>query len=449
MEVTLLGTGSADGWPNAFCRCASCLQQAERGELRGPTSALVDDTLLLDCGPETPRAALRAGRRLDRLGAVLLTHAHPDHSAPMALLSRTWAHRSEPLVVAGPAEVLVEWRRWAGPDDPVVWRPLAAGDRLDVAGYTVQALPAAHDQPAVLFAVTDAAGDRLLYATDTGPLPDETVAAVAAEPLDLLLLEATFGDRTDHDTQHLDLPAFGREVARLRAAGALRPGCQVLAVHLSHHNPPAPRLDRRLAAWGARPGRDGETLTTCAGPAPAHHGLPRRTLVLGGVRSGKSLTAERLLGAAPAVTYLAPGDPVDGADPSWAERVRRHQARRPPTWRTVETTDVAGALQQAGTPVLLDCLGTWLTAVLGEAGAWDDATDWRPRAQARVDELVAAWRAVQVPVVAVSNEVGSGVVPSHTSGIVFRDWLGRRNQTVGAASERVLLVVAGRVLELP
>ncbi|UER54644.1 MBL fold metallo-hydrolase [Kineosporiaceae bacterium SCSIO 59966] len=449
MEVLLLGTGSADGWPNPFCRCASCATQLDAGIVRTPTSALVDDVLLLDCGPETPRAALRAGRRLDRLEAVLLTHAHPDHSAPMALLSRSWAHRTEPLVVAGPGEVIEQWRPWAAPDAALRWYPVRAGEELRVGGYGVRALPAEHDGEAVLWLVRDAEGRRLLYATDTGPLPEETVAALGAEPLDVLLLEETFGDHDTHGTRHHDLPSFAADLARLRRAGAVGGGTRVVAVHLGHHNPPEPQLSSRLAAWGAAAGRDGEALTVGVGARPRPPTPARRTLVLGGARSGKSTAAERLLAAEPAVTYVATGRPADGADDDWDARVRHHQQHRPPGWRTVETSDVTAVLRSASTPLLVDCLGTWLTGVLEDAGAWDDAAGWEQTAGDAIDELLAAWRQVPVPVVAVSNEVGSGVVPAHRSGGVFRDWLGRLNQRVAAASERRLLVVAGSTLELP
>lgn len=97
MEVLLLGTGSADGWPNPFCTCASCQALLAAGEVRGQTAALVDNVLLLDCGPEAPRAALRAGRTLHGVRHVLLTHTHPDHLGPAALLWRRWARRDEPL----------------------------------------------------------------------------------------------------------------------------------------------------------------------------------------------------------------------------------------------------------------------------------------------------------------------------------------------------------------
>lgn len=176
----------------------------------------------------------------------------------------------------------------------------------------------------------------------------------------------------------------------------------------------------------------------------------RRTLITGGVRSGKSRHAELLLADADAVTYIAPGqvpDPV--ADPDWADRVALHQARRPAHWTTVETTDVAAALATAPGPVLLDCLGTWVTAVIDELDGWNrPAPDWRAEFTARVTGLTQAWSAAPGPLVAVTNEVGMGVVPAHASGRVFRDLLGMVNQAVAAASDDVLLVIAGRVLRL-
>jgi adenosylcobinamide kinase/adenosylcobinamide-phosphate guanylyltransferase len=451
MEVVLLGTGSADGWPNPFCACASCRQQAAAGIRRGPTAALVDDVLLLDCGTGVPAAALATGRRLDRLRAVLLTHDHPDHSAPIALLARSWAGSGEPLQVVGPSAVLDTWRPWCGPDDRVDFVAVASGDRVEVAGYSVRVLAASHDQPAVLYLVEDGAGRRLLYATDTGPLSLATRTALDGAALDLLLLECTFGDKTQHGTAHLDLTTFARELGALRAGGSVQDDTDVVAVHLSHHNPPEERLAARLAAWGARPGRDGEVLVA-GSPSPvimeSRHHQPRRTLLLGGARSGKSTTAERLLAAEREVLYLATGAVPDGADLDWSERVRRHRQQRPARWTTVETPDAATVLRKHDGPVLFDCVGTWLAAAMDDVGAWQERDGWEAALQARVDELVEAWRAVTGPLVAVSNEVGSGVVPATRSGAVYRDWLGRINQRLAAESERVLLVVAGRVVDL-
>nr|BFE88603.1 bifunctional adenosylcobinamide kinase/adenosylcobinamide-phosphate guanylyltransferase [Planobispora longispora] len=181
-----------------------------------------------------------------------------------------------------------------------------------------------------------------------------------------------------------------------------------------------------------------------ARPAPQ----PRRTLLLGGSRSGKSAEAELRLLAEPEVVYVATG-PSGGGDPEWLARIRGHRDRRPAHWDTVETTDLAGLLGTARTPLLIDGLGTWITAVFDECGAWEGGAAARERVDARCDELVAAWRRTRSRVVAVSDEVGLGVVPATSSGRAFRDALGRLNQRLAAESEDVSLVVAGRLLPLP
>ncbi|QBJ95867.1 bifunctional adenosylcobinamide kinase/adenosylcobinamide-phosphate guanylyltransferase [Rhodococcus sp. ABRD24] len=443
MEVVLLGTGSADGWPNPFCTCASCRTAAVRGEIRGQTAALVDDTILLDCGPEVPRAAVHAGRSLARVRHILFTHAHPDHVGPAALLFRAWVRRDEPLDVIGPAEALDLCRDWVGPDDPVNFVPVGAGDRIALGGYTIRVLEAAHtavrDGDSVLYDITSPGGDRMLWATDTGPLPASTLDAVRNAAYGALFLEETFGTRTDLGAGHHDLTTFPRTLAALRESGAITAATDVVAVHLSHYNPPTTELAARLAPWGARVVADGATVTVGARTTTASPGI-RRTLVLGGARAGKSTYAEALLAAHPRVTYLATGGVREG-DREWAERIALHRARRPDGWTTVETTDAAAVLRGAQEPVLLDCLGTWLTGRLDHHGVWNGG-DWSA-VGADIADLLGAVRAVSVPVVAVSNEVGSGVVPPTPAGRRFRDLLGRVNSAVAAESESVVLVVAG------
>jgi adenosylcobinamide kinase/adenosylcobinamide-phosphate guanylyltransferase len=116
----------------------------------------------------------------------------------------------------------------------------------------------------------------------------------------------------------------------------------------------------------------------------------------------------------------------------------------------METTDVATALIDADPEevVLVDCLATWLTRLLDEAGAWSEVTGWMDKVTAETDRLLAAWQVTPAPVVAVSNEVGLGIVPATPSGRLFRDQLGTLNQRVGACSDRLYLVVAGRALDL-
>lgn len=265
MHVRLLGTGAADGWPNPWCSCASCTTARGRGESRRQTSALLDGGVLLDLSPALPPD----GISLAEVHTVLVTHAHPDHCSPFALLWRHWVLPDEPLAIAGPADVLEACRPWLAPDAPVDLVAVEPGGMLHRRGYDVRVLPADHEVPAVLYDVTGPDGGRMLYATDTGPLPDAAIEAVEGAAFDVVLLEETFGERTDHGTHHLDLVSFPAQLDRLRAAGAITPGTDVVAVHLSHHNPPAPLLAERLASHGARLLPDGAELHAAARVARA------------------------------------------------------------------------------------------------------------------------------------------------------------------------------------
>lgn len=166
-------------------------------------------------------------------------------------------------------------------------------------------------------------------------------------------------------------------------------------------------------------------------------------LVLGGARSGKSAFAEHLLVREPAVDYVACGLVPDGSDSEWTDRVALHRGRRPSSWRTLETVDVPAVLAVPGPPVLLDCLTTWLARVMDDCGIWSETAGSDARLAEAIDSLVQAWQVTRRRVVAVSNEVGSGIVPATPSGRRFRDELGVLNTRVAAASPRVWLVTAG------
>ena len=132
MEVTLLGTGGGSGWPHPFCTCASCNAAAAEGEIRAHTSALIDGVLLLDCGQDVPRSAVRFGVGLERVRHVLVTHDHHDHANGAALLWRRWAGRTEPLDVHGPRSALDSLAMWLPPDKPCS-KASTLGGRMDKA----------------------------------------------------------------------------------------------------------------------------------------------------------------------------------------------------------------------------------------------------------------------------------------------------------------------------
>ncbi|MFJ5305857.1 bifunctional adenosylcobinamide kinase/adenosylcobinamide-phosphate guanylyltransferase [Streptomyces sp. NPDC088350] len=398
MELTLLGTGAPAGLPRLDCPCAACAVSLGV-DARAATAVLVDGTLLLDLTPGAAFAAARAGHSLGGVRQVLLSHPHDGPPVEV------------PAGLPQPGRV---------PDG----RELAL-----LTGHRVRAV--AMDAPGTGYAVTGPDGQRVLY------LPPGGAPAGLEE-----------GNGGSYDMVLADVVGRPDALAKLRAVGAMGPTTDVVAVHLDHDVAPGAELARRLAAVGARAVPDGTTLTV--GVYEDVPDVPRRTLVLGGARSGKSAEAERRLEAFPDVLYVATGGSRKG-DTEWASRVSAHRERRPGSWRTAETCDLVPLLAEDGPPLLVDCLSLWLTDAMDSVGAWDD-TEWgdggEKQLRERVRELTAAVRATRRTLVAVSNEVGSGIVPATASGRRYRDELGRLNAAIAGECEHVLLVVAGQALKL-
>ncbi len=161
------------------------------------------------------------------------------------------------------------------------------------------------------------------------------------------------------------------------------------------------------------------------------------TVILGGARSGKSRRAEALVTALPPPwSYIAT---AEAFDEEMTARIAAHRARRVAGWETLDAPrDLPEALARARPPVLVDCLTLWLSnLMLAEV-------DLGPAC----DALEAALHARTGPVVLVSNEVGSGIVPATPLGRRFRDAQGLLNQRMAAIADHVELVVAGLPLRL-
>ena len=316
MRVTFLGTAADDPTPEPWCLCKSCEVARRQGgrDVRLRSAVLVNDDLLLDAGPDVPAAAARLGLALAAVQAVLVTHPHGDHLAPGAFhgRDRRWGGRPLPiltlyattpalaaltgsngsplpLVTPRPIRRFEAFAIDTGGDlaaDPRL--PADTGDLLPLPArrYEVWALAAHHPEPTgepdrfapLLFALWQVAGpevtgrtasDALLYATDTGPFPGETWAALerlrdAGVRFGATVVDGTLGLLPPERvvaSRHLTLSQMLAHQRRLRDGDFLAPGAQQLATHLGHQlNPPYDELAAFLAPHSVAPAYDGLTL---------------------------------------------------------------------------------------------------------------------------------------------------------------------------------------------
>ncbi|GAA6756811.1 cobyric acid synthase [Thermus thalpophilus] len=214
---------------------------------------------------------------------------------------------------------------------------------------------------------------------------------------------------------------FGREAKGLEEA--LDALADALEAHLD-----LKRLRRAL-------GLSGKAFPAGSAKPPDPPPPPGLVLLLGGAKSGKSRFAQRLAG--PYAALIATAEP---RDEEMAERIRRHREERPPTWETLEEPlALAEALTRARHPtVVVDCLTLWVSNLL------EHGLD-------PLEEAERFLRAVEGSgkrVIAVSNEVGLGIVPANPLARRYRDLLGEVNARLVEAAEAVYFLVAGRALSL-
>jgi phosphoribosyl 1,2-cyclic phosphodiesterase len=252
------------------------------------SSALVNDDLLIDLGPDLIAAAVKHNLRLNDIPYALQTHPHADHLDGITLFARarkceveglrTIALHCSTSAVSRMDEIVnlppgTSFRDPANQADfalaiteVVPWQAFTVGP------YRVQSVEANHDMgiEAMLYAIEDTrSGDRLFYGTDTGPLPGHTWQRLAdlGWAFDLFILDHTFGFGA-RSTGHLNQEQFLEEIAAARAAGLITDPTRVIGTHIAHHSHPAhTELARLASARGYEIAYDGWAVET-ATPSP-------------------------------------------------------------------------------------------------------------------------------------------------------------------------------------
>ena len=172
----------------------------------------------------------------------------------------------------------------------------------------------------------------------------------------------------------------------------------------------------------------------------------RLTLVLGGVRAGKSTYAQQLAAKGGRVLFVAT---AEAGDADMQTRIEAHRESRPSNWDTLEepvdlVEELTPLLDRYDT-VLLDCLTLWVSNLLLRD---QDTDSSRKDILAETRRLLDLYQSSNASWIVVSNEVGLGVVPPTKLGRIFADELGRVNQIVAVKADDVYFMAAGLTLKL-
>jgi phosphoribosyl 1,2-cyclic phosphate phosphodiesterase len=272
VRLTFLGTAASEGYPNAFCGCGPCNNARAAGgpNIRRRSSALIDEALLIDIGPDLMSASWSLGVPLHGIRYVLQTHEHQDHLDLSHFHSRsagcgvpnvqelTWfASESAGAFAAN------RFQAGAGAtllQDPAFverfnfrHQPLAFHQATEIGPYRVFSVPANHGSgiDAMLHAI-ERDGRCLFYATDTGTLTDGVWESLASDGwvFDAVVMDHTFG-MVGRSGGHMNHEQFREHIAEMERFGLIHHDTRIFATHLAHHSNP---LHDELVAFGSQHG---------------------------------------------------------------------------------------------------------------------------------------------------------------------------------------------------
>ncbi len=269
MQLTFLGTAASEGYPNAFCGCDACTRARLAGgpNIRRRSSALIENDLLIDMGPDLMGASATFNVPLHTIRYALQTHEHGDHLDPSHFSSRSAAwgvpdvRELRWLASASAARHAAAWMHGGSPpdtfEDPALIERLSLRhcqlktyETAEFGPYRVFSVPANHGREidALLHAI-ERDGRRLFYATDTGTLPTETWEALAREGwvFDVVAMDHTFG-MAKRSGGHMNSEQFREHIAEMTRFGLLHDQSRIFATHIAHHSNP---LHDDLVAFAA------------------------------------------------------------------------------------------------------------------------------------------------------------------------------------------------------
>jgi phosphoribosyl 1,2-cyclic phosphate phosphodiesterase len=282
MNLTFLGTGAANAFPEAFCSCQNCQQARALGgpSLRRRSAALIDNELLIDLGPDIMSASNQHNLPLTRVRYCLQTHPHADHLDTSHFLSRSpeygtqgaprlhfYASRATLQAAAKLLERDCAPHSFLDAESAERWNvslhPIEAFQPFQAGRYRVIPFPASHDpeMESLLYAI-QGDGRTIFYGTDTAALSETVWEGFHHFKLrfDLVILDHTYGPE-EPGGDHLSARQLIEHAVRMREEGLLTEGARILGTHIAHEgNPAHPVLAEFAARHGYEIAYDGMTL---------------------------------------------------------------------------------------------------------------------------------------------------------------------------------------------
>ena len=277
MKITFLGTAAATAMPLPFCGCDVCVQSRRLGgkNIRRRSSAVIDDVLLIDLGPDSAAAACENGIDISRIRYLLQTHAHSDHFDAGHLITRHPDYAGfcpEVLEIAATMGTLHAMNRMLQDEDgradlfsfefstrsSLKIRPISAGQTFFLGEYKITALDSLHDpaQEAVVYYI-EKNNRAILYGTDLAEADDRFFAFLAGRHLDVLILDHTYGFGVNSGG-HLDGGMFTEILTKLRHMNVIDTKTQIYATHISHEgNGTHDRMIETAEGYGYKIAYDG------------------------------------------------------------------------------------------------------------------------------------------------------------------------------------------------
>lgn len=248
MKIKILGTAAAEGFPAMFCQCDTCMRARKAGgrNLRTRSQALIDETLLIDFGPDTLAHTLYGNLNLVAVTDLIITHCHCDHLLCTDFENRKNGYctikNKKPLRVFATAPAIDKIEDLCRSDKEIAQavelNKILPFETYDVGKYKITPLKADHapkTEP-VIYLISDTK-KTFLYATDTGIFPKETIEYLKGYDgrIDVMAIDCTAILLENWRKSHMGLDTNLEQIAVLKEIGVIDDSTKIILHHFSHN----------------------------------------------------------------------------------------------------------------------------------------------------------------------------------------------------------------------